>query len=238
MVSMLADDAASTKPGLTSLAFGGVPRQADHGPPSSGSNSILIYGNGHYGRGIYGEPPGKRPGSRGPPGQGEGTGPLELPSPSPAPPTTPRPPPSVPPRATPPVHTTTPDSSTTPSSPEGPPSTTSSSQGQSAATEYAPQATDPTVEERQIGCFIATAAYGTPTAEEIDILREFRDRVLHRHPIGDHFVGCYYRYSPPIARWIANHHRRRMLVRTILVGPLVRIVSAGFGFVDLLEDRD
>jgi hypothetical protein len=43
------------------------------------------------------------------------------------------------------------------------------------------------------GCFIATAAYGTPDAEQIDVLREFRDAVLLKNMSGSLFVALYYR---------------------------------------------
>ena len=54
-------------------------------------------------------------------------------------------------------------------------------------------------------CFIATAAYGTPTAEQIDVLREFRDVVLLESTIGSQFVALYYRLSPPVADFIAGN---------------------------------
>jgi hypothetical protein len=75
------------------------------------------------------------------------------------------------------------------------------------------------------GCFIATAAYGTPTAADLDVLREFRDEVLLESSIGRVAVWLYYRLSPPIAAWIARRERRRRLVRTWLVEPAVRILT-------------
>ncbi|GAG59642.1 unnamed protein product, partial [marine sediment metagenome] len=54
------------------------------------------------------------------------------------------------------------------------------------------------------GCFIATAAYGTPTAEQIDVLREFRDVVLLESTAGSQFVFLYYQLSPPVADFISG----------------------------------
>lgn len=71
-------------------------------------------------------------------------------------------------------------------------------------------------------CFIATAAYGTPLAAEIDALREFRDRSLLANPFGAAFVDTYYRLSPPIAERIAQHSGLRRTVRVLLV-PLVAV---------------
>jgi len=76
------------------------------------------------------------------------------------------------------------------------------------------------------GCFIATAAYGTPTAEQIDVLREFRDVVLLKSTAGSQFVALYYRLSPPIADFIARSDLLRTLVRELLIDPIVWIVEA------------
>lgn len=76
------------------------------------------------------------------------------------------------------------------------------------------------------GCFIATAAYGTPTAEQIDVLREFRDVVLLKSKIGSQFAALYYRLGPPVADFIAGNEALRTLVRELLVDPIVWLVEA------------
>jgi hypothetical protein len=76
------------------------------------------------------------------------------------------------------------------------------------------------------GCFIATAAYGTPTAKQIDVLRAFRDEVLLKNAVGSQFVALYYRFSPPIANVIAGNELLRTLVRELLVDPIVHVVQA------------
>ena len=63
------------------------------------------------------------------------------------------------------------------------------------------------------GCFIATAAYGTTMAEEIEILREFRDEFLLTNPVGQVLVNFYYRISPPIADFITEHPSLKPVVR-------------------------
>jgi polyhydroxybutyrate depolymerase len=77
-----------------------------------------------------------------------------------------------------------------------------------------------------IGCFIATAAYGTPTATQLDVLREFRDDVLLESTVGSQLVDFYYRTSPPIADFISQHEVLRTLVRELLVDPIVWLVNA------------
>jgi hypothetical protein len=67
------------------------------------------------------------------------------------------------------------------------------------------------------GCFIATAAYGTPMAQEIQILREFRDEYLLTKPVGQALVGLYYRVSPPIAELITEHPTLKSVVRVGLL---------------------
>ena len=66
------------------------------------------------------------------------------------------------------------------------------------------------------GCFIATAAYGTSLAEEIDVLRQFRDEYLLTNPAGRLLVSLYYTSSPPLANLISKHEGLRAVIRMAL----------------------
>jgi len=74
-------------------------------------------------------------------------------------------------------------------------------------------------------CFIATAAYGTPMAGEIQVLRDFRDKYLVTNPPGRLFVSVYYKLSPPVARFIADHDSLRTGIRLALT-PVLWLASA------------
>jgi hypothetical protein len=75
------------------------------------------------------------------------------------------------------------------------------------------------------GCFIATAAYGTDTARQLDILREFRDEVLLPNSLGTKLVSLYYKTSPPIADFISQNEVLRTVVRVGFVEPIVKILT-------------
>ena len=72
----------------------------------------------------------------------------------------------------------------------------------------------------QGGCFIATAAYGSPMESDVRFLRAFRDEHLLTNEPGRWFVKMYYTYSPPIANTLAKHDELRAVVRKAL-SPLV-----------------
>ena len=66
-------------------------------------------------------------------------------------------------------------------------------------------------------CFIATAAYGTPLAADIDVLRSVRDEFLLTNTVGSAFVDGYYHVSPAIADVVAKSPVLAAIVRMILV---------------------
>ena len=66
------------------------------------------------------------------------------------------------------------------------------------------------------GCMVATAAYGSALAPQIEILREFRGRYLMRSDWGRKFVSWYYRNSPTWAIAISNSETLKIVVRGFL----------------------
>jgi hypothetical protein len=74
-------------------------------------------------------------------------------------------------------------------------------------------------------CFIATAAYGTDTVEEVSLLREFRDVVLLGSGTGTEFVSLYYEISPPIAEVVSQREFLRTAVRMGFTDPIVAILN-------------
>ena len=80
--------------------------------------------------------------------------------------------------------------------------------------------------EEEGGCFIATAAYGTSTAKEIDTLRAFRDEVLLESTLGSQLVELYYQASPPVADFISKNSLLRTVVRELVVDPIASLVEA------------
>jgi hypothetical protein len=73
-------------------------------------------------------------------------------------------------------------------------------------------------------CVVATAAYGSPLEEKVGVLRDFRDRILMKNPMGKKFVDFYYAHGEPVAEAVAQSEWLKTLVRILLL-PLVGVAK-------------
>ena len=71
-------------------------------------------------------------------------------------------------------------------------------------------------------CFVATAAYGSPMAAQVGMLRAFRDGILRRSVLGELFVETYYTVGPAFSANLQHSDLLRHAARDQL-GPLVEL---------------
>jgi uncharacterized repeat protein (TIGR01451 family) len=81
------------------------------------------------------------------------------------------------------------------------------------------------------GCFIATAAYGSALDPHLDSLRYFRDSYLLTNYPGRAIVAFYYKYSPPLADFIADRDWLRAIVRAVLTPIIYAIEYPGIALL-------
>jgi hypothetical protein len=74
------------------------------------------------------------------------------------------------------------------------------------------------------GCFIATAAYGSPLASDVQTLRRIRDGVRARSPLAAAAADVYARSSPPLADALRTSEAARAVARSLLA-PIVTLVK-------------
>jgi hypothetical protein len=81
-----------------------------------------------------------------------------------------------------------------------------------------------TTADRPVGevgwCFVATAAYGSAMASDVELLRRTRDSLLRRTIVGELAVAAYYTFGPALAGVVGESEALRAFARGLLA-PLV-----------------
>jgi prepilin-type N-terminal cleavage/methylation domain-containing protein len=90
-----------------------------------------------------------------------------------------------------------------------------------------PTAANPPPEYGGRQCFVTTAAWGDPDHPIVELLRQFRDRILVHTDFGKAMIRFYYEVGPSLAAAIAGKPLACLIVR-LLVLP-----AAGFAFLAL-----
>jgi len=81
----------------------------------------------------------------------------------------------------------------------------------------------------QAACFVVTAVCGDPLAFEVQVMRQFRDRVLMRSRLGRMAVVIYWRVGPILAGWLGSRPHLCRYIRWLALSPLSRWLSRIMG---------
>jgi hypothetical protein len=73
-------------------------------------------------------------------------------------------------------------------------------------------------------CFVATAAYGSTMANDVEMLRRFRDFMLQSTVLGELAVEAYYTFGPALAGVVGESELLRATARAVLA-PIVATVK-------------
>lgn len=74
------------------------------------------------------------------------------------------------------------------------------------------------------GCYIATAVFEDPDAEEVAVLKRFRDKILLPSRTGAWFVRQYYRYSPGLCTRVDDRQLVKNFLKYVILRPVVSLL--------------
>lgn len=97
--------------------------------------------------------------------------------------------------------------------------------GHQKAVQFLQSQQDQNSDEKKGGCFIATAVYGSPHADEVIILREFRDKYLLSSQFGRQIVSLYYSLCPLILNLMERIDFLKGIIKHSLIVPLVKFTK-------------
>ncbi len=83
----------------------------------------------------------------------------------------------------------------------------------------------PPIIENKNKCYIATACYGNEFANEVIILKSFRDKVLTKYFLGKIFIEFYYTVSPSIARLLIDQKHLNDFIRKYVLDKIVARIN-------------
>jgi phosphate ABC transporter phosphate-binding protein len=90
------------------------------------------------------------------------------------------------------------------------------------------------------GCLIATAAFGSEMAPQVQLLREVRDNVLFGTSSGTNFMtgfnSIYYSFSPTVADWERNNPAFKEVVKTAIT-PMLSTLSI-LNYVEIDSEQE
>lgn len=98
----------------------------------------------------------------------------------------------------------------------------------------------PITDDKNGGCLIATATYGSELAPQVQLLREIRDGVVLNTNSGSSFMigfnQFYYSFSPTVADWERQNPTFKELVKTTIT-PMLSTLSI-LNYVDIDSERE
>ena len=77
-------------------------------------------------------------------------------------------------------------------------------------------------------CFIATAAYGSKMAGDVELLRHVRDALLRGSVLGELAIETYYTFGPPVAGVVGESELLRAAARDVLAPIVARVRQLAF----------
>ena len=81
------------------------------------------------------------------------------------------------------------------------------------------------------GCYIATVCYGSEFAENVKLLKFYRDHILNNNVSGRTFIKIYYTISPSLSKSLRNKELLNKLIRYFILDPFVARIKKKYNLI-------